>query len=88
MDSEYINALIWSFVISLVIMLFILLVTKQNAQKKGEEYKFNWIQFIAFTLVMTIVCFVLFIIFVKIGIFGIIILIGAPGALIAFLRKG
>lgn len=88
MDSEYINALIWSFVISLVIMLFILLVTKQNTQKKGGEYKFNWIQFIAFTLVMTIVCFVLFIIFVKIGLMGIIVLIGAPGALILFLRKG
>ena len=88
MDSGYIYILIGAFVISLVIVLLIHLVPKYYAQKEGEEYKFKWTRFVGFTLVMTIICFVSFIIFVKIGLFGIIVLIGLPGALISFLRKG
>lgn len=58
----------------------------------GYFHKKSKKKFVLFTLLGTVVFFViglfLFFIMTKVGILGIIVIIGLPGALISFLRKG
>lgn len=95
MDNEFLIVLAGSFVVSFILNLLSYMMAFSHKRKMLKK-KFTWKQFIVFkwkqftvvTLVTTIVVVAMFFIFVKIGLLGIIVIIGLPGALISFLRKG
>ncbi len=90
MVEELLLVLGGAFVLSLVMMTSIHYVAKYSKPTKEDAppYEFKWKKFAILTLTSTIVFFAMYMIAIHIGLFGIIVLIGAPGALISFLRKG
>lgn len=90
MDEELLLVLGGAFVLSLVVMTSIHFVAKYSKPTKEDAppYEFKWKKFVILTLISTIVLFAIYMIAIHVGLFGIIVIIGAPGALISFLRKG
>ena len=90
MDEELLFVLGGAFVFSLVLMTSIHFIAKHRKPTKEDAppYKFEWKKFVILTLTSTIAIFVMFMLAIHVGLFGIIVIIGLPGALISFLRKG
>ena len=77
-----------SLLFSLLVMTCIHWTARQKARENGDTYEFSKKKFIGFTLLFAAFLSVMIIVMCTIGLLGLIVIIGLPGALISFLKKG
>lgn len=92
MDDWDLKFFLWifagAFLLFLLFQIILVWWMKSDAKKNGKTYEYGKMKIVGFALLAAIILTVMFIILTKIGIIGIIIILGLPGALISFIKKG